>query len=57
MAHKLARRAITNPLDVWMESVSPDTNDVYSFDLRFINQWHSPMIGVSQKKKKKKLVA
>ena len=38
VAHKLARRAITNPLDVWMESVPPDTNDVYNFDLHFINQ-------------------
>ena len=38
VAHKLARRAITNPLDVWMESIPPDTNDVYNFDLHFINQ-------------------
>ena len=38
VAHKLARRAITNPLDVWMESLPPDTNDVYNFDLCFINQ-------------------
>ena len=36
LAHKLARRAVPNPLDVWMESVSPDTIDVYNFDLQFI---------------------
>ena len=34
MAHKLARRAIFNPFTVWMESVPPDTLDVYNFDLR-----------------------
>ena len=34
MAHRLARRAIFNPFTVWMESVPPDTLDVYNFDLR-----------------------
>ena len=38
VAHRLARRAITNPLDVWMESVPPDTTDVYNFDLHFTTQ-------------------
>ena len=38
VAHKLARWTITNPFDVWMESVPPNTNDVYNFDLHFINQ-------------------
>ena len=38
VAHRLARRAITNPLDVWMKSVPLDMIDVYNFDLRFSNQ-------------------
>ena len=38
VAHRLARRAISNPLDVWMESVPPDTTDVYNFDLQFTTQ-------------------
>ena len=33
LAHKLARRALSNPLDVWMESVPPNTVDVYNVDL------------------------
>ena len=37
VAHKLARQAITNPLDVWMESVPPDTIDVYNADLSLID--------------------
>ena len=37
LAHKLARRAMSNPLDVWMESVPLDTVDVYNFDLQFIS--------------------
>ena len=36
LAHKLARRAVPNPLDVWMESIPPDMIDVYNFDLQFI---------------------
>jgi len=35
MAHRLARRAISSPLDVWMESVPPDTINAYNFDLCF----------------------
>ena len=38
VAHRLARRALTNPLDVWMESVPPDTTDVYNFDICFTTQ-------------------
>ena len=36
LAHKLARRAVPNPLDVWMESIPSDMIDVYNFDLQFI---------------------
>ena len=37
MAHRLARRAISSSLDVWMESVPPDTIDVYNADLSLID--------------------
>ena len=36
MAHRLARKAISNPFRIWMESVSPDALDVYNLDL-----WHN----------------
>ena len=35
VAHRFARRAVTSPLDVWMESIPPDMIDAYNFDLRF----------------------
>ena len=31
----IARRAISSPLDVWMEFVPPDTINAYNFDLCF----------------------
>ena len=33
VAHRLARRAISNYFLVWMESVPPDMCDVYNIDL------------------------
>nr|POF04761.1 putative ribonuclease h protein [Quercus suber] len=35
LAHKLARRAIPNPFEVWMEFNPPNAVDVYNFDLQF----------------------
>ena len=37
MAHCLARRAISSSLDVWMESIPPNTLDVYNADLPLID--------------------
>ena len=36
MVHRLARKAISTPFIVWMESVPPDTLEVYNLDL-----WHN----------------
>lgn len=37
MAHRLAKRAISSLLDVWMEFVPPDTLDVYNADIPLID--------------------
>lgn len=37
VAHRLARRVITSPLEVWMESVPLNTLDAYNVDLLLID--------------------
>ena len=37
MAYCLARKAISSSLDVWMESIPPNTLDVYNADLPLID--------------------
>ena len=38
VAYKLARRAICNPLLIWMEVVPPNIFDVYNHDLHLIDE-------------------
>ena len=35
VAHRFAGRAVTSPLDAWMECIPPDIIDAYNFDLGF----------------------